>query len=288
MALTALPSGDIATLVAANRIVLEQGLAQTDVPSNLRPSLRDVGGDRAAVYADGCVAVGRVSQLNACRYGADGAAFTIVLYGDSHAAQWFPAVEEIADDHQAELIAMVKGGCPTAAVSIPTATLARTCPIWRDQAVSFIAAEQPDLVLVSASARYPNGDDEWAAGFEATMRRIVPNAGHVVVIGDTPEASHGPPDCLSRNVRRADRCASDRDEVAATSRLEVEQGIAADLGADYVDTTDWLCAETACPVMIGDILLYRDTTHITTVASSWFRPLLEASLASVLPRAGGR
>ena len=57
---------------------------------------------------------------------------------------------------------------------------------------------------------------------------------------------------------------------------------------DYVDTTDWLCAETACPMMIGDILLYRDSTHITTVASSWFRPLLEASLDGVLPaQAGG-
>ena len=282
-----MPAGDVASLVAANRTVLEQGLTQTDVPSNLRPSLRDVGGDRAVVYADDCVAVGRVSQLNACHYGVEDAAFTIILYGDSHAAQWFPAVEEIANDHQAELIVMIKGGCPTAAVSIPTATLARTCPIWRDQAVSLIAAEQPDLLLVSASAGYPNDDGEWAAGFDATMRRIVPNAGHVVVIGDTPESSHEPTDCLSRNVRSADRCASDRDEVVAASRLEAEQGITADLGADYVDTTDWLCAERACPMMIGNILLYRDTTHITTVASRWFRPLLEASLGGVLPPAGG-
>jgi peptidoglycan/LPS O-acetylase OafA/YrhL len=288
VALTALPAGDVASLIAANRTVLEQGLAQTNVPSNLRPSLRDVGGDRAVVYADDCVAVGRVSQLNACHYGVEGSAFTIILYGDSHAAQWFPAVEEIADAYQAELIVMIKGGCPTAAVSIPTATLARTCPIWRDQAVSLIAAEQPDLLLVSASAGYPNDDEEWAAGFDATMRRIVPNAGHVVVIGDTPESGHEPTDCLSRNVRSADQCASERDEVVATSRLEVEQDITDDLGADYVDTTDWLCAETSCPMMIGDILLYRDSTHITTVASSWFRPLLEASLDGVLPaQAGG-
>ena len=69
---------------------------------------------------------------------------------------------------------MLKGGCPTAAVSIPTATLARTCPIWRDKAVEFIAAEQPELLLVSASAGYPNDDDEWRDGFAATMQRIVP------------------------------------------------------------------------------------------------------------------
>jgi peptidoglycan/LPS O-acetylase OafA/YrhL len=280
---TELPAGDVASLIAANRAVLEQGLAQTDVPSNLRPSLRDVGGDRAAVYSDDCVAVGRVSQLNTCRYGADDAAFTIILYGDSHAAQWFPAAEEIADDHRAELIVMIKGGCPVAEVSIPTATLSRTCPIWRDQAVATIVAEQPDLLLVGESAGYPNDDEEWADGFDAAMRRIRPHAGHVAVIGDTPESAQEPSDCLSRNVRRADRCASDRDEVVATSRLEVEREIVAELGVDYIDTTDWLCTETACPMMIGDILLYRDSTHITTVASRWFRPLLEASLAAVLP-----
>ena len=107
--------------------------------------------------------------------------------------------------------------------------------------------------------------------------------GNVTVIGDTPEASNEPTDCLSRNVRSADVCSSDRADVVATSRLAVERDIANELGADYVDTTDWLCTESACPMMIGDILLYRDATHITTVASEWFRPLLEATLAPILP-----
>ena len=203
--------------------------------------------DRAAVYGDDCVAVGRVDRLDACRYGVAGADFTVVLYGDSHAAQWFPALEEIALDRGFELVVMLKGGCPTAAVSIPTATLARTCPIWRDQAVALIADEQPELVIVSASAGYPNSDEEWAEGFDATMRRIVPNAGGVVVVGDTPEASHEPTDCLSRNVRDADACASERDDVVASSRLAVEREIADGLGATYVDTTDWLCADAAVP-----------------------------------------
>ena len=134
VSLASLGDGGVAgfdALLAANRAVLEQGLSQTDVPSNLRPALRSVNADRAAVYADDCVAVGREDQLDACRYGVAGADFTVVLYGDSHAAQWFPALEEIALDREFELVVMLKGGCPTAAVSIPTATLARTCPIWQ-------------------------------------------------------------------------------------------------------------------------------------------------------------
>ena len=279
-----LPDGDVHALVEANQAVLAQGLAQADVPSNLRPALDQVGADRAKVYRDDCVAVGRVSELAPCRYGHDGAAFTVVLYGDSHAAQWFPALEALAEERQFELIVMIKGGCPTAAVSIPTATLARTCPIWRDQAVDFIATERPDLLLVSASAGYPNDDDEWRDGFATTMQRIVPNAGSVVVIGDAPKSSRGA-DRLSVP-ESADAPMSARlhtEDVVASTRLAIEADVASDLGARYIDTSDWLCTDAACPMLIGDILLYRDATHITTVASEWFRPLLEASLAPVLP-----
>jgi peptidoglycan/LPS O-acetylase OafA/YrhL len=280
--LAGLPEGDVDALIAANQAVLAQGLTQTDVPSNLRPALGQVGADRAEVYRDDCVAVGRVSELKPCRYGEEGADFTVVLYGDSHAAQWFPALEALAEERPFELIVMIKGGCPTAAVSIPTATLGRTCPIWRDQAVEFIAGEQPELLIVSTSAGYPNDDDEWRQGFAETMQRIVPSARSVAVIGDTPESTEEPTDCLSRNLRRADVCSSEREDVVASSRLAIEAEVANGLGARFIDTSDWLCTDVACPMIIGDILLYRDATHITTVASEWFRPLLEASLAPVL------
>jgi len=68
-----------------------------------------------------------------------------------------------------------------------------------------------------------------------------------------------------------------------TDRLAVERAAAKQVGAAFVDPTDWFCTADRCPVMIGDILIYRDATHITTIASSWFRPLLDASLAPLLP-----
>lgn len=278
-----LAAGDLDSLLVANRAVLEDGLAATDVPSNLRPALAQVGGDRAVVYQDGCVAIGVETELTPCRYGDDGSPFTMVLYGDSHAAQWAPAFIGIAEDRAIDLVVLAKGGCPVAAVSIPTATLARTCPIWRDAAIDFIAAEQPDLVVVSSWADYPNGDEEWGDGLAATMARLAPLTGDLVVLGDNPPARREPAACLSANVRDADTCVAGRDEVVPADRLATEREVAATVGADFVDTTDWLCTDDACPVMIGNILLYRDVTHITTVAAQWLRPLLEASLGPLRP-----
>ena len=72
------------------------------------------------------------------------------------------------------------------------------------------------------------------------------------------------------------------EDVVATGRIDVERRVPTDVGGTFVDTTSWLCTPTGCPLMIGDILLYRDSTHLSTVAASWFRPLLEASLLPVL------
>lgn len=273
---------DLSTLVAANRAVLDAALTVDAVPSNLQPSLAAAGNDKASIYADGCVAIGVDATINPCRYGAVGSSTTMVLYGDSHAAQWFPALEAIANDRGIELIVLTKGGCPTAAVSIPTNTLARTCPAWRDAVIDFLAAERPDAVIVTSWAGYPNDDDEWAAGFDETIGRIVGTTSNLVVLGDNPPSSRNPADCLSAHVTSASDCNSDRADVAPTSRHEVERAVTARYGGRFVDTTDWLCGETECPVILGDILLFRDADHLTTNATVWFRPLLQAALAGIV------
>jgi peptidoglycan/LPS O-acetylase OafA/YrhL len=277
-----LDGSDLAALLARNQEVLMSGLEVTDVPSNLRPSLASATGDRAQVYGDDCVAIGAVEEPTPCRYGDPAAPTTVVLYGDSHAAQWSPPFIEMAEAHGFQLVVLVKGGCPTAEVSIPTNTLARTCPIWRDRALATIEAEHPDLVVVSAWSGYPNSDAEWATGFAATMSRLAPLTDRLVVLGDNPPSKTGPAACLSNHLRSANDCAARPEDVVATGRIEAERDASAQFGATFIDTTSWLCTPTGCPLMIGDILLYRDSTHITTVAASWLRPLLEASLLPVL------
>ncbi len=281
-ALAAGGTADLATLVAANRAVLDAALTVDDVPSNLQPSLAAAGNDKASIYADDCVAIGVESDLTPCRYGAVGSATSVVLYGDSHAAQWFPALEAIANDRGFELVVLTKGGCPTAAVSIPTNTLSRTCPVWRDAVIDFLATERPDAVIVTAWAGYPNDDDEWSAGFDDTLARVAQHTANLVVLGDNPPSSRNPADCLSAHVTSASACNSDRADVAPTSRHEVERAVTARYGGRFVDTTDWLCTATECPVILGDILLFRDADHLTTAAAVWFRPLLQAALAGIV------
>ncbi|MBK5330921.1 MAG: acyltransferase [Ilumatobacteraceae bacterium] len=271
-----LVGNDLATLVAANQVVLAQGLATSAVPSNMRPSLTKLFDDRPAVYGDGCVAIGVDDTLNACRYGKTSSSVKIVLLGDSHAAQWFPPLRTIADRDGLELIVLAKGGCPAASVSIPTATLARTCPIWRDKAVQFIANEHPDLVILTGSRHYPNTDAEWRTGFDSTVTRLKGLTPRLLVLGDNPDSSEDPATCLSAHLNDVGSCINHRIKAVETGKLEAERTVAEQNGARFVDTSDWLCTATDCPLIIGDILLFRDINHLTTVAADWFTPMLEA------------
>jgi peptidoglycan/LPS O-acetylase OafA/YrhL len=66
---------------------------------------------KPAVYGDGChVNYGEIESGD-CRYGAIGSATKIVLYGDSHAAQWFPSLEKLAREKGFELTSLTKSAC---------------------------------------------------------------------------------------------------------------------------------------------------------------------------------
>ena len=276
------------TLLASNQLVLAEGLATSDVPANLRPSLSQVGGDKPKVYDDGCVAEGRDDQLKDCRYGTLDTATRVVLYGDSHAAQWFVPLEQIAIARGFELIVMTKGGCPTAEVYMPTATLRRTCPIWRDKAIQTIGQLHPDMVIVAAASSYPNSDDEWATGFDTTMARLTSLTPKVLVLGDNPSSAtkSGPASCLSAHLRDVQSCTTSREQALSEGHLDAERSVATRYGATFVDTSDWLCTQLECPAIIGDIQIYRDNTHLTTVAAAWFAPLLEEAIVPLLTGAG--
>ncbi|MEV8516726.1 SGNH hydrolase domain-containing protein [Dactylosporangium sp. NPDC051484] len=44
------------------------------------------------------------------------------------------------------------------------------------------------------------------------------------------------------------------------------------------DPTEWFCTDTLCPAIIGNALVYRDGSHVTTSYIKLLTPLLTAAL----------
>jgi len=43
--------------------------------------------------------------------------------------------------------------------------------------------------------------------------------------------------------------------------------------------TNWLCTDKVCPVIVGNLLVYRDSNHITTKYAEWLIPLIDAAIS---------
>jgi len=279
-------AGQLDGLVASLQQALAVAAQPAPVPSNLRPSL-GAAREHALPYDQDCVNVGRDQTLTPCSFGVEGAPRSIVLYGDSHAVQWFEPLQMIAQQRGYQLVVLAKGGCPVTDVTVRTPILKVTCPPWRDAAIQWIADHHPSVVVAANS--YTQYDDDaatWAAGADTTMARLAAASPHVLVIGDNPTSTTDPPSCLSGNVANAAACATTRERAVRLDRIAGEGNAARAHGVTFVDTTDWFCTPTTCPVVVGDLLVLRDQTHLTPPMAEFLAPLLDSLLAPMLAAAG--
>ena len=282
------PPTVLAGLIAAEQQLLAEGLTVTAVPSNLEPSLADVRGDQPELYDDGCVLEWGDQDIPKCTYGVSGATGSIAVLGDSHAAQWFPALQTFALQHGWRLRYFAKLGCPPAAIPLRNGA-SGDCDPWRDQAIAALVAARPSLIILTGYHYLaPDGagdsDDLWREGLTTTMNALGDLASRVLILGDTPTQGVDVAECLAQSLQSVNVCVSERSYAVRVGRLQVEQEVAAEFGAASADTSDWLCTPDSCPVIVGNMLVYRDRNHITTKAAEFLAPLLDATLSEAMAR----
>jgi peptidoglycan/LPS O-acetylase OafA/YrhL len=289
------PFAPLAARAAAAQPLLAEALQTAAAPDNLRPSLRSAADDKPLPYSDGCTLDFGTNDLGNCEYGTISSSTNIVLFGDSHAAQWFPAFFEVVQRHGWKLTMITKRGCPTADIKILDPNKRADCEVWRDNVMQRLERDRPELV-VFASFRYKvdpsvagvNSDELWREGLDATLARVRPLATQVLLLGDTPtQREEGVPQCVANNLRNVQNCVNDRSSAVKPNRIAVEADLAAKYGALMVPTTDWLCTPDGCPVIVGDILMYRDWNHLSTVAVSFLVPYVDEMLTTALSLGSG-
>jgi len=87
------------------------------LPPNLKPSLKNATSIKPRSYSDGCHRMKGQTTVKTCIYGATSGARSVVLFGDSHAAMWLPALDSIAARRGWKLYSMTKSACPVAKVA---------------------------------------------------------------------------------------------------------------------------------------------------------------------------
>jgi SGNH domain (fused to AT3 domains) len=161
-----------------------------------------------------------------------------------------------------------------------------TCPAWRDKAMAWMTEHKPDLVIATNSyTQYTADEASWAAGADEAMSALTAVTHNVVVLGDNPVSKDDPPSCLSASLGDATACATPREAAVRSDRISDEVSAARKSGAVFVDTSNWFCTTTACPAVVGNLLILRDQTHLTAPAAEFFQPMLAAAIAPAIAAA---
>ena len=270
---------------------LPPALLSGPLPGDLQPPLQDAAKDLPVSYSDGCHLDFFTTDPPPCVYGDSSSKTTVVLIGDSHAAQWLPALQVLAKRHDWRLVSLTKSACPISNVQVWNQVLKREyreCDAWHQRVLARVADEHPALAVVASASGYELVDssgrtpvaqnmDAWHAGMADFLGKVAQQSGRVVYMAEDPHLPFDPLDCLASHAQ-VDGCPSPRSEVVDTAYAGFEAALTAELGIQFVSPTDWLCPEDACPLVRGRYLVFRDDQHLTATWVALLAPSLEVSI----------
>ena len=247
-------------------------LANAAVPEGVKPlpPLSKIGSDVPVIYRMKCHQEQKGIDATGCRLGDPAGTKTIVVMGDSHAAQWIPAVDKIAKDRKWRLITFTKAACPVTRVTIlDDGKPYEQCALWREKVLAEIATLKPDFAITSQSNYTSVAQDAMIEGLRSVWNELASQGVHVIAIRNTPFSLFDPRNCLGTD---PGKCVNPRSEV---ERENIYALAAQSLtGVTVVDMNDALCGKDSCPAVVGNIVVLRDNHHLTATYALALAPYL--------------
>ena len=248
-----------------------------DIPM---PPLVFLKKDKAEVYKENCHVSREDTALTPCIYGP-GTGMKVVLMGDSHAANWAPALIAKADEMGWRLETHTKSACPVFRGTIEKSGRPYLhCDKWRENLLRYLHAAPPDLI-VFAQSRFQKlvattgrkSRDEVAAAVASVWRELLALGIKVVAIRDTPNLPFKPGACIARDpdcYAEQSKVLGDDDPILIAHDLVPEVPV--------INMTDAVCRNGKCPMVVGNVIVWRDGGHLTASYSRSLAAVLAARI----------
>jgi SGNH domain (fused to AT3 domains) len=209
------------------------------------------------------------TMLGECAYGDPQGTKHMALFGDSRAPMWAATLERVAAITGWQLRVFARGGCPPADLQYQSNTTHAPdpqCDTFHAAAVEEIRKLHPQLVVTASNQHtLASGDrpttSQWRDGLISTFQKLAQPGTRVAILGPIPNWDNDDAQCLAAHTRDIQACSTER-AYAVSPFSDAERAAASTVGAQYVDTVPWVCAEKCEPV-ISDIVVYYDPYHFT-------------------------
>lgn len=229
--------------------------------------------DIPVLYSQHCDTWYHSAEVSECFYGPKDASHTVVMFGDSVLAQWFPAISEIYLKSPGwRLVVLTKSACSAQDISYyypRIKSMYTVCDTWRRRAIDLMVQMRPDVVIMG-STHYGFTPQQWISGTRSVLKRLNPVTKAIAIVSPTPELGFDGPDCLSAKANWPDwlpspeRCRTTLKPATKQSVFDLlKTGAAPFRHVGVIDMRAAICPGGICRAQRDHRIVYRDGQHLT-------------------------
>lgn len=275
-------------LAQTQNLKILQQYAQQPYDAN-HPTIPDVinaRSDNPELYQRKCH-VRRISSTpHACVFGEPNANRTLMLVGDSHAAQWLPTLQALGyDSGNWRIITHTKSSCPYIGAQIvgPKGIHGyQSCSEWNKAVMKEILLLEPDIVVTSMShyllskSAKEQGIYQIKDAVLSAWQPILDKGIQIVGLKNTPVMGRDIPECLSSPFGSPEKCTTRRNTNPKKDAVEILANSLTAVG--LIDVTNKICESNLCSPLKGQILIWRDSNHLTATFARYLAPYVRSQL----------
>ena len=283
------------TVTGEMKTAIIAGLNTMRAPRNLTPEPAQAHGDLPSSSNDGCHASLFAVSQGPCVFGDPTGKYTAVLLGDSHMQQWQPTFAEAGVYARWRIVNLTKSGCPPQELTVFSTQLNRIyteCDTWRALTLRRIARIKPTVVIVAGSDNEaPNvSPTAYADATVSTVRTLQQTTtAKIVYLEDTPYPGYNVASCVAAHLDDVKACNLPMSQAYTypARHRAINQALQKLGRVTLVDPAGWICAGNACPAVVGNLLVFRDDSHLSVEFSEWLTPMITSLLDELRPGHAG-
>ncbi len=217
----------------------------------------------------GCLSAADATTTRSCEMGDTSSDRVVALVGDSHANVMTTVMDELGRQHGWKVVSYAHISCPFSFEMRESEQRKRTrCQEANHRTVDELVATKPEAVV---TVNYNSGDfvdsdtghEPGAQGYAEVFAELN-DAGIPVVAfrgNPVPDPDVLVPTCVAARTTKPSDCDLERKDALRPDPVVEAVEMADD--ATLVDLSDRYCGTDTCPAVIGNALVYRDSTHLS-------------------------
>lgn len=232
-------------------------------------------------------------RVKTCTFGDEAATRNVVLVGNSHAGQWLPTLQVLAEQSGFKITTLLASQCALAQTrqTFDTEEASTACLNWTDEVVARVSDMEPDLVVMTNRISVPvEGEDlrsslPFYADAYGRVLGAWQSAGiKVLVLHDTPApgGANNVPDCVAAAESDYARCQGPRSSWVFPEPAADAVAALGDPRIRFLDLNDHICEADVCHAVNGGVITYFDGSHLTATYAASLAPFLKAPLLNLL------